>query len=67
MIGRVTLTAPWLLRIYLAQAEACAAAGCRVCARDAVRYRAELLIRDGMGPGVRAHNQAGTTSRACSA
>jgi len=40
-----------LLRRYLAQAEACAAQGCKVCEREPERYRAELVNLQGREPG----------------
>jgi NMD protein affecting ribosome stability and mRNA decay len=39
----VVYTSEALLQRYLAQAEACAAQGCKVCEREAGRYRAELV------------------------
>jgi hypothetical protein len=39
----VVHTGEALLRRDLAQAEACAATGCKVCEREAERYRAALI------------------------
>lgn len=40
------LTGSSLIRAYLAQAESCAATGCKPCHREARDYRAELARRD---------------------